>query len=115
MWLTVLVGFHYFAGDETNNLFNQYGSQKPKHISCRQCILVVIAVRNQKVKDTLYTSIRPCVFAPHGGTYTSTVGSVLRTISAGDYVSLYLYNATGADLVSYGTTGTVNFWGTRIK
>ena len=51
----------------------------------------------------------------HGGTYTSTVGSVLRTLSAGDYVSLYLYNATGADLVSYGTTGTVNFWGTRIK
>jgi len=51
----------------------------------------------------------------HGGTYTSTVGSVLRTLSAGNYVSLYVYNATGGDLVAYGTTGTVNFWGTRIK
>ena len=51
----------------------------------------------------------------HGGTYTSTTGSVLHTLSAGAYVSLYVYNATGGDLVAYGTTGTVNFWGTRIK
>jgi len=51
----------------------------------------------------------------HGGTYTSTTGSVLRNLAEGAYVSLYLYNATGGDLVAYGTTGTVNFWGTRIK
>ena len=51
----------------------------------------------------------------HGGTYTSTAGSVLRSMTEGSYVSLYVYNATGADIVAYGTTGTVNFWGTRIK
>jgi len=51
----------------------------------------------------------------HGGTYTSTVGSGLRTLTEGNHVSLYVYNATGADLVAYGTTGTVTFWGTRIK
>ena len=51
----------------------------------------------------------------HGGTYTSTIGSGLRTLTEGNHVSLYVYNATGADLVAYGTTGTVTFWGTRIK